>query len=452
MNNFIPPSRGSGIAPVIAVFAITMMAQCFLGAEPPHIQDPGGRTVDNLLAAIPPTDSDSASDTAAGEAKEKVRRHPERAMTWSLLGDALAQKQRDTNDPAWYAPAHMAYQKAWQIEPGHLPALTGLAWTFGGRHEFTESVRWAKLALAADPQNPVAHGIISDAALELGDVDRAYESCQSMMDARPDLSSYSRGAYLIWLTGDTRKARWLMQKAINAGAPVAENTAWCRSRLAMMLFHEGALLSAVQVAEQGLRYAPNHGPLLLALGKIMVALNQHDKAMQAFEMAMGRGFYHEALVALGDLHGARGDVQLAETYYQKVEALHADNAEKGIHDHTQMARFFADHDRRLDRALVLAGEHGESRNIFDADALAWACYKNGDFPRARRVIQTALRLGTQDPEIIYHAGLIAAATGDRPGAQKLLSRALSLNPSFHPLHAPLAAKKLDELATAVAAE
>jgi len=42
--------------------------------------------------------------------------------------------------------------------------------------------------------------------------------------------------------------------------------------------------------------------------------------------------------------------------------------------------------------------------------------------------------------------MIAAATGDRAGASKLLSRALSLNPGFNPLEAGKAARKLDELA------
>ena len=70
---------------------------------------------------------------------------------------------------------------------------------------------------------------------------RLPSSYQQMLDIRPDISSYSRGAHLLWLTGDKRKATWLMYKAILTGAPYAENTAWCQTQLALILFNSGAI-------------------------------------------------------------------------------------------------------------------------------------------------------------------------------------------------------------------
>ena len=75
--------------------------------------------------------------------------------------------------------------------------------------------------------NPAALGILGDGAVELGDYEKAFDQYQKMMDARPHLSSWSRGAHLLWLTGNRSKAMWLMERAIKAGAPFAENTAWC---------------------------------------------------------------------------------------------------------------------------------------------------------------------------------------------------------------------------------
>jgi len=446
----------------IYVIALTIVATVALalriGAEkmkPESAEKPADvsaqtRTPEILLATLPAVEGTSVTDLALIEAREKARRKPADANVWSQLGDAIAQKQRDTSATLWYAHAEAAYQKALELQPQLVDALNGLAWVYGGRHDFQASVKWAKQALEAQPQNPVALGIIGDAALELGDLDRAFESYQQMMDARPDLSSYSRGAYIVWLTGDSKKGRWLMQKAIQAGSPHAENTAWCRARLTMMLFHEGALLPAAQVAEQGVKATPDHVPLLLMLGRIKVAQQDDKTAIATFEKVLAQGPNHDALTALGDLHAARGHQDTAEMFYQQVEALHAANLKSGTHDHTQMARFYADHDRQVGEALRLASEHASSQNVFELDVRAWAAFKSGDLPQARKSIQTALNIGTQDAEIIYHAGIIAAATGDRPGAQKLLSRALSLNPHFHPLHAPLATRKLDELAVGLA--
>ena len=84
--------------------------------------------------------------------------------------------------------------------------MNGMAWVAGGRHVFDQSIEWANRALKIDPGNAPARGIIGDAALELGDYDRAFDEYQKMMDLRPDLSSWSRGAWLLWLTGNPSKA------------------------------------------------------------------------------------------------------------------------------------------------------------------------------------------------------------------------------------------------------
>jgi tetratricopeptide (TPR) repeat protein len=389
----------------------------------------------------------SATDNLIAAARLVTRDRAAHSASWVALGDALAQKQRDTQAESWYDEAEKAYQRALEIEADNVAALNGMAWVCGGRHQFVESVTWAKKALAVDADNPESHGIIGDAAMELGDLERAFECYQKMIDLRPDLSSYSRGGYLVWLTGNSKKGRWMMEKAISMGAQHAENTAWCRSQLAMMLFHEGAFLPAVQVAEEGLKAAPGHLPLMLAIGRIKAAKKDLSGALAAYEAVLAMGPNLQALAAIGDLHAVAGRAEEAESFYQKVESLHAANVAAGVHDHTFMARFYADHDRKLDRALELAREHLNSQNVHDVDTLAWALLKNGQAEAAKKGMERALKVNTPDAEILYHAGMIAAATGDPSGARKLLSRALSLNNGFSLLGVIVASKTLDDLAT-----
>src|SRR6516225_10804752 len=122
------------------------------------------------------------------------------------------QKARETADADYYRHAERAYRKALALNPKNLDATTGLAWVYGGRHEFELSIQSAEKAVALDPNSSLAYGLLGDAAVELGDYDAAFEHYQKMLDLRPDISSYSRGAHLLYLTGDLRKARWLMQK------------------------------------------------------------------------------------------------------------------------------------------------------------------------------------------------------------------------------------------------
>ena len=119
-----------------------------------------------------------------------------------------------------------------------------------------------------DPKNSEGYGLLGDAAVEMGDYDTAFGHYQNMLDIRPDLSSYSRAGHLLFVTGDIHAAIELMRKAIAAGAPFAENTAWCRAELAIMLRSQGDLAAAEQVIRIALEQTPHNHHLLAAMGKV----------------------------------------------------------------------------------------------------------------------------------------------------------------------------------------
>ena len=224
----------------LAIGAALVAALVLKAPSPPGItrpvvaeQLPVARSADEILALLPEPDTTSPSGKVMAAATAQVRKAPENAVGWVTLGDLLAQRQRDSADPKFYDFAEMAYGHALLLQPRSSGAMSGMAWVTGGRHVFDESTRWAEKAIEVDPGNAAAVGILGDAEVELGDYDQAFEHYQTMMDLRPDLSSWSRGAHLLWLTGDKTNAIWLMERAIKAGAPFAENTAWCRAKLAM---------------------------------------------------------------------------------------------------------------------------------------------------------------------------------------------------------------------------
>jgi len=80
--------------------------------------------------------------------------------------------------------------------------------------------------------------------------------------------------------------------------------------------------------------------------------------------------------------------------------------------------------------------------------LAWALFKAGQNADARRYADEALHLGTHDPLMLYHAGMIAQAQGDSVAARDWLARSLERNPNFSPLYAPQARQALVNLSTA----
>jgi Tfp pilus assembly protein PilF len=63
---------------------------------------------------------------------------------------------------------------------------------------------------------------------------------------------------------------------------------------------------------------------------------------------------------------------------------------------------------------------------------------------ARKMSREALRLGTRDARLFYHAGMIASAAGYRTSARDYLERALKLSPQFDPLQATVARSVLEQ--------
>lgn len=450
---FVQPKIGAAFGAVcLAVVAGTWAVRHEQTGAPAARASMVAAPVD-LLAALPKPTGNSASDREVAGAIEKARSSPNDDKAWVRLGDALMQTVRESGDQKGYGNAESAYGKALSINPKNSEAMTGLAWVHGGRHEFDKSVDWAKRAIALDARNNVAYGVLGDADVEMGDYEAALDHYQKMLDIRPDLASYSRGAHLLYLTGDVRKGIWLMAKAIRAGAPYAENTAWCRAQLAQMLLGWGAVLPAEQIAADALKHTPNNRHVLAAMGRIKTARKDYPAAIALYKKALAVAPDHNALVALGDLYGLIGDKPAAEKQYALVEEFHRKIHAGGVpHSDMQLAQFYADHDRSLVEAMRMAEGRKTSNNVFEADTLAWCYYKNNQYAAAKSAIARALRWHTPDAKILFHAGMIYAKLGERGTAQRYLNQALSLNPNFSPLDSPVAARTLRSLAQVARAD
>jgi len=406
---------------------------------------PAMPTAEATLAAIPTPPARTAADHGIAKWAGLLRQDAHDDKVWVRLGDTLMQKPRETADPHYYGYAEQAYQQALARNPKSADAMTGLAWVASDRNQFDKSTEWASKAIALNPQDNTAYGLLGDADAALGHYDAAYAHYQKMLDIRPDIASYSRGAHLLYLDGNSRKAMWLMIKAIKTGSPYAENTAWCRTQLALMLFNQGALLPAEQTLGDVLKSAPRDAQALAALGMFKAARGNYPAAIAFYKKSIAVAPDLTSLAALGDLYHLTGDKAGAERQYAQIEALHKQNADAGVDDHMQMAQFYADHDRNLPQALQLAEQNKASQNVSDADTLAWCYYKNGREDEAKAAIQTALARHSPDAGILFHAGMIYAKAGDRVTAGKYLAHALSLNPDFSPLGAKTAAATLKQL-------
>ena len=73
-------------------------------------------------------------------------------------------------------------------------------------------------------------------------------------------------------------------------------------------------------------------------------------------------------------------------------------------------------------------------SIHVADAMAWTLVRAGDAAGARPFVDRALRLGTSDALLHYHAAVVLEANGEREAASAELAFAFRQNPYFTYLH------------------
>lgn len=403
-------------------------------------------TPEAILASVPDAGMETASAKEVVRWKAAAAKEGGKVKNWVNLGDALMQRVRENGDHHYYGFADSVYRHALTLDPKNASVMTGLAWAAGGGHRFAESMDWAKKSIALDPNDPAPYGLISDAQIELGDLDGAFNSCQKMLDVRPDLSSYSRGAHLLFLSGDYRKALWLMDKAVKAGGPYSENTAWCRAQEAEMLWNTGEVLGARTLADAAMKTGPNNYHVNLIMGRVKEAQGDIKGATEAYKKAISIAPQVAALTALGDLYWSQGKKTEAEELYTLIEQDNENHLKlhNGKGDQLPIARFYADHDRKLDKALEIVKARTDIKNPVQMDTAAWVYYKNGDLASAQKWIDQSLKIGKPDAGRLYHAGMIYAKS-DPNQAKKYLYKGMNLNPYFSPIQIPVAAAMMQEL-------
>ncbi|MFO0723481.1 MAG: tetratricopeptide repeat protein [Myxococcota bacterium] len=404
-------------------FLILTLSACT--AKPATAPTP--KTSERELLAFAPPSGTPAIDQEILAGQKHVRDLPKKADYWVLLGRAWVKKARQSGDPGYYLNADACASAALELEPQHRPAQNLRGLVLLNSHRFPEAKALAEAILAEDSDDAMALGTLSDADLELGDLEGATRAADKMLEKKPDLPSYSRASYLRWLRGDAKGAIEAMRLAFDAGRGQKdkEPSAWTLVQAANMFWAQGDLEGAEAGYDLTLQYLPGYAPALVGKGRVLMAKGQAGEASKRFREALEKMPLVETAWLLGDACEQNGDTAGAMSAWATVKRL----GQQG--DPRTFALFLATKNQDIALAVKLAKEELDKRpGPPSRDAYAFALFRAGKMAEAAKEMQPVLALGIKDPAIRWHAGMIAIGSGDISRGKELLRQALSLNPHF----------------------
>ena len=412
-----------------------------------------------IIAAIPsvqalglPQNSSEPAATTADDSttalmrflEARVQKDPEGAGNTARLAGVYLQRLRETGSIDYLDLASRAARASLASVPPirNITGLLALARVEFATHDFAGARDRALELTKLDPGHHDA--LLSDALLELGDYGGSEAALQAMKrsDGRLTIEGETRIARHALFRGDVPDAQAHLSNALALARTVSglprEATAWTQWQLGEYAFSIGDYQTAERFYGDSLSTYPDYFNALASMGRVRAARSDLKSAIAYYERAVARLPDPTFVGALGDLYKLAGRDKDAAAQYRLVEQIGYLSVASGALYNRQLALFHADHDMQSNKAYESAVKEYEVRHdIYGADAVAWTALKANKIPEAQAAIKDALRLGTLDARLFYHAGMIARAARDETEAHRQITKAMALNPGFDPLQASI---------------
>lgn len=334
------------------------------------------------------TDSPSSTDPPRAVASERIQR----GFDW-------LSKARLTGDPGDVVQAAACADLPLVAESDPVPLADDpevnllRVQVLLSQHAFARARDYAQLWTQQADAPPIAHVLLSDALLELGDIDGATAALAIAMQARPDQNAYARAAHLRWLRGDIEGAKRIYADVLQNRDPShPEPTAQRFLELAKLVQIQGDLDGAKALVQAGLAAMPGHRDSLIWLANVALDAGHADVAATLLAR-LEAGLVDIPVLALKRrLALLQQDRQTAAAIHQQIES----QAKRG--EGWAYAQYLLARNEAPVTALSLIKQERATRDglAFDA-AEAEALWQLGQTEAALQAIERALRYQTPEP-------------------------------------------------------
>ncbi len=292
------------------------------------------------------------------------------------------------------------------------------------QHQFKQAGKYAEAALNEGGKRAASMLVITDVALELGDVARATFVLNQFAN-KNSFAHLIRQVKVKDQEGELDSAIFIMEKALDRIKGNKELYCWALSNLGDMYGHAGRIDEAYQAYLTVLQKDPTYDYALKGIAWIALSNDKNFiEAKRIINVLATRSRMPEAHLMLAEIAEMQNDE--AEKTDQLTIFINLTN---NVRYKTMYAKYlaglYADDFNDPDASLAIAEEEINNRPTPQSyDLKAWALLKSGNEKEALIIAQKNVEDKTFEPDAAYHLGMIYLANGFDDEAEKVLDEAL----------------------------
>ncbi len=383
--------------------------------------------------------------------KIAIEKFPQNYVFYHKLAEALMEKNE-------LKEALNAVNKALEISPSNPGVLLTKAKILFNIKKYDEFYMTIREILNIDPNIFEAKIYLVEYYIQIYEYKKGVEILLDLEKeenfAMPKKEIYKTIGYLYTMMKDWEAAKSYLEKSLEIG----NNDPNIYSYLSYVYKERGDHTSALKIAEDGLRIAPSHKPLILnkiyalsGAGKteeaIMLAKKELERTkdrdflfavltifIEKKEWKRGEEFIEKELkkypqseelyLRIGDFYEKEGNFDKAEKALKKAISLNPyfGNALN------YLAYSWALRDKNLKKALSLAIEAVslDPENPDYLDTIGWIYFKLGQIENSKKFLEKAFSKKPWEPEIVEHIGFLRIREGKIEEGIKLLQRSIEI--------------------------
>ena len=353
-----------------------------------------------------------------------------------------------------------ALKESLALEPGRASAWIGLARISLARRDPAKALECADKALAADPRNTAALAFRADLAMRMNDFPKALDCYRALTALQPgDEPARYMTAQILMSQGrmeEAAKERQAMRErfgdsamvlmldgvdAYESGKFTEAITAFQASlakmpsldgryRLGLALTRTGNLESAVTQFRGVLDFAPNHGPALQQMCRVLLEQGRLDDA----EQEAGRliSLYPNGASGhflMGLIKNAKGDKQAALASFQKASTLNPAMSEAALQQGAILLSEGRYQEARESLSKAVAGNAG---NIEARISLFSFHLGRKEYAEAEKILNEGLAEDKDNTRLLTLLATMNAMREQRAEALAVLEKVRGLDPDYVP--------------------